>query len=597
MDLVGPTGPLSGKPEPDHERHEPDEAFAMALRLICAREAEIEAFAPRAYWSVEVEAETGAGAALAARPLRLDGEALDRFALATRAQADAAVRRIREARFTVASVERRTVRRQPTPPFTTATLQQEASRRLGFGIKRTMELAQALYEGIDLGTETAGLVTYMRTDSTVLSKTALGEARRAVRRAFGADYLSAKPRMFRSPARSVREAHEAIRPTDFGYTPERLGERLGEDAARLYALVWNRTLASQMAPARFDRVEVELATAAGDIALAASGSATAFDGFLRLYRESGDDSGAVDDDRDRALPALREGESVRIREVRAARRETAPPPRYSEAGLVRRLEELGIGRPSTYAAIVGVLQDRHYVALTGRRFVPLERGRVATAFVEAFFGRWVEYGFTAGLEADLDRVAGGGLAWQGMLHRFWDGFGAALEAAGGLERAHVIAAIEEALGDFIYGPGGSAKPRRCPDCREGELGVRASRHGLFVGCGRWPECGYRRPLAAGKDDAVDHVGPKALGSDPRTGDAVSLRRGPYGPYVQKGESGGGSKPRRMSVPGRIGPEEVTLDVALALLALPREVGVHPESGEAVLAGIGRYGPWLRPAGR
>ena len=408
---------------------------SVALRLICAREAEIEAFVPRAYWTVEVDAETGAGAALTARPIRLDGEELDRFALATRAAADGAVQRIREAGFAVASVERRTVRRQPTPPFTTATLQQEASRRLGFGIKRTMEIAQALYEGIDLGTETAGLITYMRTDSTVLSKAALGEARRAVRRAFGAEYLSAKPRVFRSRARSVREAHEAIRPTDFSRTPERLGERVGADAARLYALVWNRTLASQMAPARFERVEVELATAGGDIALAAGGSATAFDGFLRLYRESSDDSGAVDDDRDRALPELREGETVRVREVRAGRRETAPPPRYSEAGLVRRLEELGIGRPSTYAAIVGVLQDRHYVALTGRRFVPLERGRVATAFVEAFFGRWVAYGFTAGLEADLDRVAGGGLAWQGMLHEFWDGFGAALEAAGGRREA------------------------------------------------------------------------------------------------------------------------------------------------------------------
>ena len=573
---------------------------SVALRLVCEREAEIEAFAPRGYWTVEAEVEAGDGGAFTARPGRLDGAALGRFAFATRTMADAAVRRIRGSAFAAASVERRTVRRRPTPPFTTATLQQEAARKLGLRVKRTMEIAQALYEGIDLGGgERVGLITYMRTDSTALSNDAVRAARREIANEFGERYLPAKPRTFRSRARNVREAHEAIRPTDCSRTPDSLAGRLDGDTLRLYALIRSRMLASQMAPARFERVEVALASAGGDIVLEAAGSRLAFDGFLRLSRADRDDGGAdeapaVDDDRDRALPALETGEAVAIGAVRAQRHVTAPPARYTEAGLVRRLDELGIGRPSTYAAIVGVLQDRQYVALAGGRFVPLERGRVAAAFLEAFFRTWVEYGYTAGLESDLDRVAGGALAWKGLLGGFWGDFHAALEAVGALGRPTVVAAIEESLADFIYGRGARARRRRCPACGEGELGLKASRHGLFVGCTRWPDCGYRRALAAG-EDPDGYEGPKALGSDPGSGLAVTLRRGPYGHYVQLGDGIEGAKPRRMSVPDGMAADEVGLDAALALLALPREVGIHPESGEPILAGIGRFGPWLRHA--
>ena len=569
---------------------------SVALRLIAAREAEIEAFAPRGYWTVEVDVEvgveTGAGATLIARPARLDGAPLARLSLASAAMAEAAVRRIREGAFTVASVERTTVRRKPTPAFTTASLQQEAARRLGLRIKRTMQIAQALYEGVDLGAETAGLITYMRTDSVAVSKTALGEARRTVGRMFGKAYLSAKPREHRSRRAGGSEAHEAIRPTDFARTPEALAGRLEGDALELYALIWRRTLASQMAGARFDRVEVELASAAGDVVLGASAQAMAFDGFLRLYGEGGD--GSRMDDGDGQVPELGPGEAVRIRGVRTERRATEPPPRYTEAALVRRLEELGIGRPSTYAVIVGVLQERRYVALSSRQFVPLERGRVVTAFLERFFATWVDYGFTAGLEADLDRVAGGGADRDEMLGGFWGGFHAALEQVGALERQTVVAAIETALGAFIYGPGGEAGRRRCGACGEGGLGVRIGRRGLFVGCDRWPECGYRRPLAAVAGDD-GYTGPKPLGEDPGSGAGVTLRRGPYGWYVQKGDGLAGAKPARASVPGAMEPEEVTLDAALGLLALPREVGRHPVSGEPILAGLGRYGPWLRHA--
>ena len=573
---------------------------SVALRLVCEREAAIEAFAPVEYWTVEAQATAGGGT-FRTGPSRLDGAPLDRLGFATRRAAADAARRIREADFTVAAVERTTQRRRPGAPFTTATLQQEAARRLGFRVKRTMEIAQMLYEGVDPGGERAGLITYMRTDSTALSKAALGAARRIVGRELGERYLTRKPRVFRSRARNAQEAHEAIRPTELARSPESLAGRLDRDAARLYGLIRDRTLASQMAPARFERVEVALASAAGDVVLEAAGSRRAFDGFLRVYRAGNGDAGNGDAgegdarslDDDRALPALEPGRTVRIGAVRVARHVTAPPARYTEAGLVRRLEELGIGRPSTWAAIVGVLQDRQYMALAGDRFVPLERGRVAAAFLEAFFARWVDYSYTAGLETDLDRIAAGALARKALLGGFWGGFHAALETVGALGRPAVVAAIERTLADFIYGPGEDRARRRCPSCASGELRLRSSRHGLFVGCLDWPACGYRRPMAARDGDGGVWVGPKPLGEDPGSGLAVTLRRGPYGHYVEAGNGLEGTRPARMSVPGGMVAEAIDLDAALALLALPREVGIHPETGAPVLAGIGRYGPWLR----
>ena len=565
---------------------------SVALRLICEREAEIEAFAPREYWTVDADIMADGGGTFTARLSRLDGVELGRLALEIGAMAEGAAQRIRTGVFHVASVERGEVRRNPVPPFTTSTLQQEASRELGFGVRKTMEVARRLYEGIEVEGETAGLITYVRTDSVALSKTAIRAARNLVRRNFGKDWLPRNPRVLKSRARNAQEAHEGIRPTDFALAPEGLAGRIGDDEAGLYALIWKRAVASQMAAARLDRVRVELATEAGDVVLAASGSATVFDGFLRVYREGRDEDGA-DDEHERPLPTMEGGERAFVTEMRPERRFTRPPPRFTEAGLVRRLEELGIGRPSTYASIVGVLKERNYVVLHNRRFVPMERGRVVTAFLEEYFGRWVAYGFTDELERDLDRVARGDAAWKGLLHGFWGAFEAALEEADTLRRAEVRAAVENALESYLFGPKGNPGARPCPSCADGQLGLKLGKRGAFIGCSNFPGCRYSRPLTAGLEEGGGRREPKPLGTDPETGLAVTLRKGRYGPYVQRGDDRTEGRAVRGTVPKGMDVHEVTLDVARALLALPRAVGVHPDSGKTILAGIGRYGAWLR----
>ena len=561
---------------------------SVALRLVCEREAEIEAFEPEEYWTVDAAVTAEAGS-FTARLVGLDGKELERLSLTTGAMAEVAAWRIGAGAFRVAAVEQGEVRRDPPPPFTTSTLQQEASRELGFGVRRTMRLAQTLYEGVDAGGGAAGLITYMRTDSTAMSKTAVSAVRALVRKSFGADWLPRRPRVSRARARNAQEAHEAIRPTDFSLMPETLEDRIGDEEAALYALIWKRAVASQMAAARLHRVRAGIATEAGDVVLSASGSSPLFDGFLRIYREGPDEDGG--DEHERPLPAMEEGERVFVSEVRPERRFTRPPARYTEAGLVRRLEELGIGRPSTYAAIVGVLRERDYVVVHNRRFVPVERGRVVTAFLERYFGRWVAYGFTDGMERELDRVARGEAAWKGVLHGFWGAFEAALEEAGGLNRAEVREALEDALGSWLFGPAGEREPRSCPSCADGKLTLKIGRHGAFVGCSAYPRCRYSRPLARGLPQGG--TGTETLGDDPASGLALTLRMGRHGLYVQLGEDGGRTRAQRASVPKGMGAEEVTPDVARALLALPRTVGVHPDSGETILAGIGRYGAWLK----
>ena len=561
---------------------------SVALRLVCEREAEVEAFVERRYWTVEAEIALEDGARFRAELCGLDGNGIGEAGLASERMAMDAVERVRAGTFAVSSVERDTLRRQPLPPLTTATLQQEAARRLGFGIGETMALAQRLYEGVDLGDETAGLVTYMRTDSTAMATTAVVQARAIVRRAFGDAYAPAKPHVHRSRARHVQEAHEAIRPTDFERTPEDLAGRLDQAAVQLYGLIRDRALASQMPAARFNRVRLEIASEAGDIVLEARGSSLAFDGHLRVWRGDSCEEGEGDAS---GLPALEETEPLSVAVAHPQRQVTQPPPRYTEAGLVRRLDELGIGRPSTWAAILAVLRERDYAVLHQRRFVPTERGRVVTAFLEGLFGRWVEYGFTAAMETDLDRIADGRLGWRGMLKRFWDGFHPALEEAGTLERATIRKAVEDRLEGFLFGSGSGH--RRCPSCGEGELELRLGRHGPFVGCAGYPECGYRRRLPAAGDEG--YTGPRELGTDSESGLAVTLRRGPGGWYVQGGDAknAAGAKPERMSLPTSMEPETVDLDVARRLLALPRIVGSHPDTGAPIRAGIGRYGPWLR----
>jgi DNA topoisomerase I len=565
---------------------------SVALRLICEREAEIEAFKSREYWTVDVLFTTETGQNFTARLTHLDGERLDRFALDSEAKVRAAAEAVlRAAGFAVADIESRQVRRNPFPPFTTSTLQQEASRKLGLTATRTMQIAQRLYEGIDLGGDMVGLITYMRTDGVAISAEAIAAARRLIGAEFGAEYLPEAARIYRSPAKNAQEAHEAIRPTDLARKPADLRTRLDRDQFRLYELVWKRTLASQMASALFEQVTVDIADRSGRLRLRASGSVVLFDGFLRLYQEDRDDS-PEDESEGARLPPLRRDEKLARGEVVPNRHSTQPPPRYSEASLVKKLEELGIGRPSTYAAILEVLQDRAYVRLDKRRFVPEDRGRLVTAFLASFFERYVEYNFTADLENQLDEVSGGRIDWKDLLRSFWRDFSAAVEGTKDLTIGQVLAALDEELGrHFFPNDGADRDPRACPVCGIGRLSLKLGKFGAFIGCSNYPNCRYTRPLAldAESEDAAD----RALGADPQSGLEVSLKKGPFGPYVQLGSADGEAKPKRVALPRPLKAAEVDLDTALRLLALPREIGRHPETGEPITAGIGRFGPYVK----
>ncbi len=567
---------------------------SVALRLICEREAEIEAFKAREYWTIEVDFTTEAGDKFTARLSHLDGQRLDRFALDNEAKARAAVQAIGDAAsFAVATIERRQVRRNPFPPFTTSTLQQEASRKLGLGASRTMQLAQRLYEGIDLGGETVGLITYMRTDGVAIAGEAIAAARQMIGGEFGARYVPAEPRVYRSPAKNAQEAHEAIRPTDLDRKPDDVARHLDKDQRGLYELIWKRTVASQMASALLDQVGIDIADPSGRVRLHATGSTIVFDGFLKLYQEDRDDT-AEDDGENRRLPPLRESERLARGAGAPNQPFTPPPPRYSEASLVKKLEELGIGRPSTYASILQVLQDRSYVRFERRRFVPEDRGRLVTTFLTSFFERYVEYNFTADLENQLDDVSGGRIDWKELLRRFWQDFSSAVDGTRELTITQVLKALDEELGRHFFPDDGSGQEvRRCPVCGDGRLSLKLGRFGAFIGCSNYPNCRYTRAFGIeGEGDSAASAEVN-LGSDPASGLSVGLKKGPYGHYLQLGESENGNKPKRVALPRGLAPGDVDLDKAVRLLSLPRDIGRHPETGEDILAGIGRFGAYLK----
>ena len=565
---------------------------SVALRLICEREAEVEAFRPREYWSVEVEFQTEAGDRFTAKLSHIDGKKLDRFDLDSEAKARAAADKILAAGgFNVASVEHREVRRNPFPPFTTSTLQQEASRKLGFGATRTMQVAQRLYEGIDLDGDTVGLITYMRTDGVTLAAEAIAAARQLIGNEFGGRYLPPEPRVYKSAAKNAQEAHEAIRPTDMARKPGDVARHLDNDMRRLYELIWKRTVASQMASALLDQVSIDIADPSGQVRLHVTGSVVVFDGFLKLYQEDRDEP--AEEEGEGRLPNLRDRERVTRGVVTPNQHFTQPPPRYSEASLVKKLEELGIGRPSTYASIIQVLQDRDYVRLDKRRFIPEDRGRLVTAFLTSFFERYVEYNFTADLENQLDEVSGGRVDWKALLRDFWRDFSTAIDGTKELTITAVLEALDAELGRHFFPENGSgADPRLCPNCGAGRLSLKLGKFGAFIGCSKYPECRFTRPLGLdteGETGGADMV----LGNDPATGLSVTVKKGPYGHYIQLGEAENGEKPKRVALPRSIKPEDVDLKTALGLLSLPRDIGLHPETGESITAGIGRFGPYLK----
>ncbi|HET6518842.1 MAG TPA: type I DNA topoisomerase, partial [Geminicoccaceae bacterium] len=477
----------------------------------------------------------------------------------------------------------------PAPPFSTSTLQQEASRKLGFGAARTMQVAQRLFEGVDIGGETVGLITYMRTDSVQLSNEAIDGCRRVIGDRYGPNYLPPQPRQYRTKVKNAQEAHEAIRPTDMARDPRAVARHLDEDQRRLYELIWKRTLACQMASAVLDRVTVEVGSRDGKVGLRAVGTTIAFDGFIKVYREGRDDPVEDDEEAGRLLPPMERGEALKRGPVTPAQHFTEPPPRYTEASLVKRLEEAGVGRPSTYAAIISVLQDRNYVRLESKRFVPEDRGRLVSAFLVAFFDRYVQPGFTAQLEDQLDDVAAGSRDWRDVLRAFWEPFHDLVDEVQERRTAEILEVLNELLAAQLFPADNGADPRACPACGNGRLSLKVGRYGAFVGCSNYPECRYTRPfgMADGAEKADEGAArDRLLGVDPETGEEVWLKQGRFGPYVQGGA-------RRASLPRGLNPDELDLDTALRLLALPRELGAHPETGQPIVAGIGRYGPYLK----
>ena len=564
---------------------------SVALRLVCDREREIEAFVPKEYWSIAASLATPRGDEFEARLIGADGQKIQRLDIASRKQADELKGALTAADFKVVSVESKPAKRHPYAPFSTSTLQQEASRKLGFAPAITMRIAQRLYEGADLDGDTVGLITYMRTDGIELDGSAIASARNVIEKEYGANYVPPSPRLYKNKSKHAQEAHEAIRPTDLSRRPRDVARYLESDQAKLYELIWLRTIASQMESAELERTTVDIKAAAGarDLDLRATGTVVKFDGFLTLYQEGQDD--AADDEDANRLPEVNAGETLSRREIKADQHFTEPPPRFSEASLVKRMEELGIGRPSTYASTLQVLRDRGYVRIDKKRLVPEDKGHVVIAFLESFFARYVEYDFTADLEEKLDQIANHDLDWKQVLRDFWRDFIAAVDEIKDLRISQVIDTLDDMLGKHIFPAredGGD--PRQCPTCGNGRLGLKTGKFGAFVGCSNYPDCRYTRPLAAG---ANGMNGTRVLGTDPASGLEVTLRDGRFGPYVQLGPNGDGEKPKRAGIPKGTELETIDLDFALGLLALPREVGKHPENGEMIVAGIGRFGSYVK----
>ena len=561
---------------------------SVALRLICDRETEIEKFKPEEYWSIDVDLLTSKQALITSHLIQIDGKKLEKFDLKNELSAQEAKAKIEAQEFAVSNVERKKANRYPAPPFTTSTLQQEAARKLRFGAKKTMQVAQKLYE--------AGLITYMRTDAVNLSVEAIAACREAIVKYFGEAYLPKQAKEYKTKSKNAQEAHEAIRPSDVMNTPKKLEGKLDADGHKLYELIWKRTIACQMNPAILDKVAIDFLSQDKKILLRANGQVIAFDGFLKLYQESKDDDN--DDEENRILPNVETGEAVTKGEIRTDQHFTTPPPRFTEASLVKKLEELGIGRPSTYATIISVLQERKYVRVEKLRFIPEDRGRIVTVFLENFFRKYVEYDFTAQLEEYLDDISAGEMQWKKLLSGFWAKFIKNIEAVQPLQITEVINRIDEALSYHLFPPReDGSDPRSCPLCGQGHLSVKFGKFGAFIGCSNYPECKYTKPLTDVKEEEANDT-PKAPAPEDKVlgemnGLKVYLKKGPYGFYVQLGEDATATteKPKRSSLPKNITPEEITFEQASRLLSLPFELG------EGIIVSSGKFGPYIKQGGK
>lgn len=557
---------------------------SVALRLICEREMEIEKFKPEEYWTVDVDLETSEKALIPSHLINLDGKKLEKFDINTKEKAEDAKAKIEAQDFKISKIERKKANRYPAPPFTTSTLQQEAARKLRFPAKKTMQVAQHLYE--------AGYITYMRTDAVNLSVEAISACREAILKYFGEKYLPKSAKEYKTKSKNAQEAHEAIRPADVMNTPKKMEEKLDSDAYKLYELIWKRTIACQMEPAVLDKVVIDSLSGDGKILLRANGQVIAFDGFLKLYQESRDDDN--DDDENRLLPNVEVDEAVAKKAIKPEQHFTTPPPRFTEASLVKKLEELGIGRPSTYASIIAVLQERKYVKVEKMRFIPEDRGRIVTIFLENFFKKYVEYDFTAQLEEYLDDISNGEMEWKKLLGGFWTKFIKNIDAVQPLQISEVIEKIDEVLSYHLFPPReDGSDPRICPECGKGRLSIKLGKFGAFLGCSNYPECKYTKPLTDVTEEMSSDT-PKAPNPEDKTmgelnGLKVYLKKGPYGFYIQLGEDATATteKPKRVALPRNLKPEDVTPEQALILASLPRQLG------NGIEANIGKFGQYLK----
>ena len=573
---------------------------SVALRLICERELEIEKFITKEYWTISAIFLNPNDEKFSAKLIIFDNNKLKKFDIINEESAKNIIDKVNKSTFQIEKIEKKRVKRNPIPPFTTSSLQQEASRKLGFSAYKSMRIAQKLYEGIKLNNETSGLITYMRTDGVQIGNEAINNVRAKISSVYGDKFLPSSPRIYKSKAANAQEAHEAIRPTNFDLEPQSIKNFLDADQFKLYELIWKRTLSSQMESASLDKTSIDIVSNDQKIIFRANGSQIIFPGFLKVYKESIDtinENGNDDDDENKLIPPLNEKDKVKLFSSNKEQHFTQPPPRFTDASLVKRMEELGIGRPSTYAAILKVLVDRNYVKKEGSKHIPEERGRILTAFLSNFFGKYIQYDFTAELEKKLDLVSDGKLNYKNLLQDFWNDFKLHLDKMSELERNEILKTLENELEDLFFSNEDEAsQPSRiCPKCSNGNLGLQLGKYGAFIGCSKYPDCKYTKQIA--KNDQNDSefdssvIGEDGiLGTDPDTNENIYIKKGPYGVYIQKGDQ---KKPKRISIPKLVDPNNIDLIKALSLLSLPRVIGKHPDTNQDITANIGRFGPYLK----